>query len=287
MSEWNKQSLSIGMGAIFKAANESLASIKKEQAGLTAQVERLQALVTKATDDSALLSEMTQSAADSGIYHLTLAPEKGAWDNRILAATGIPPRDAAAFSVVIASIVSVADIGSATNIANTIGEAASAVIEAPKQFFSMPALPALTSVSIPSIPAPVPPPANEWKSATLGDLFPSLATEMAGAASSNAAKGEQANTALADIIAKQDELSTELNAAQKLVDDLESSNVSSFVAPPEATPTNDWYGRLTAANAAMPESNSAMFTSGTVTVIIAPDYTSLMTKFNNYSLKGL
>jgi hypothetical protein len=236
-----------------------------------------------------LLSEITQDAASSGIYHLTLAPEQGAWDSRILAATGLPPRDASAFSAVIANIVIAADVGAATSIADTIIEVASTAIPKPKDFFSMPALPSLEAVSIPSIPAPAPPPENQWISATMGDLFPSLATEMAETASANAAKGNQASAGLDAIIDKQNELNTQLTAAQKLVDDLENSGAYNFIAEPEVTPTNDWYSRLIATEGEtdLPDNDISMFSSGTVTVIIAPDYASLVSKFNNYSLKGL
>jgi len=290
---WNHQALSQGMSAIFTSAKDSLISIEKEMSGLDAQIQRLQAQVSNASNDASLLAAMAQSAADSGIYHLTLAPEQGAWASRVLSATGLPPRDAGAYCAVIANIVIAADLGIVTEIASTITEMASTVIPKAKAFLSIPALPALSDVAVPSIPEPNILATNAWQSATMGDLFPSLATEMADNAAQAASKGKQATDGLAAVIAKKDELMDQLTVAKKLVSDLENSNVFNFIALPEVTPSADWYTRLTAVEldseslSTLPVSDGLMYSSGTVTVIIAPDYASLVSKFNDYGIKGL
>lgn len=284
---WNNKTLADSMSSLAASAQASLASLKEELATVNAEIRRAQTNVSTGNNLAAAAAVATEDAASSGIYHITLEPEEGSWKSRLTGAANMPPMNSGDYSAVIANIAISESLSSAQSVVDAMKSAAQAVIPDPPKFFDLPDLPALPdSVPLPSLPDPQPLPSNEWKSATMGDVFPSLKQEMDAKLEGGLKKKAQAESALADLQAKADEVSGKLTDAQNFLDSLLNNGVYSIVALPEASPSGDWYTRIaTAADA--PDDDSSKVSAGTVTVIIAASYADLATKFAGFAKKAL
>lgn len=291
MTVWQGKTLLESMGAIGKSAKANLDSLRAEMSMVQGELNRMSASVSKGSELGAMAASATADAASSGIYFIKLAPEQGAWTDRISTAAGAPPMDPSAYTAVICNLAISPDLSSVEGAASAIETASSTVIPEAKAFFSLPNPPALpASVELPVIPDPVPPPQNEWTSITLADAFPSLKAELDQKLEAGLKKQQAAESALTGLQQKLDELQSQVAEAQAFYDSLKGTGVFAIALEPEETPSADWYSRLTTPTGAegeeMPSTDPNNYCSGTITVLVAANYQDLIEKFNNFKLKG-
>lgn len=283
---WRSETLNDTFSGMIKTAQKKLDSLNAELSALSAQQARLASAITEADAVAALIDSISEDAATSGIYHLTLAPTQGSWESLILGAAGVPPRNASDYSAVIATLTVAADLSSVISAKDAMTSAANTVIDEVKGFFSVPVpSPAPASVPLPSIPTPSPKPENEWSAVTVGDVFPAIATESSNKIEKSLKAKQQAEDSMAEIAAKVSEVQAEVDELNSFLTSLGASGVYSFYVPPEEAPTQDWYTRLTATDDNKPPSQVTDNVAGTVTVIIAPSYPELLAKLEPFKEK--
>ncbi|MBE0505908.1 MAG: hypothetical protein IBX50_04200 [Marinospirillum sp.] len=225
---------------------------------------------------------MASSAAESGIYYLKLASDTGSWNERVLNATGAPPRDANAFTAIVCTIVLTTSSEGAENAVTAIKDAATKVFEPPKPRIKLPPVAMPPEPPPPELPEPEEPPENEWKSVTVADIFPGVRNTTLGASSKVARIVEQLSGGIEDFQAKKQDLEQLVSETQSLVDTLASTGTYAFLAAPETTPSADWYERMTSISEenGRPPFNPSLYSSGTVTVVTASNYFELLSRFS-------
>ena len=126
---WTSKTLAETMPAIAAGAQKTVDSVQREIDALTTAIARLNTELTGAQERAnaadELVNSMSGNASESGIYQLNLGPDVGVWSERILNAAGAPPRNPGDYSAVICTITLAADLGTATNVKNTIATAVS------------------------------------------------------------------------------------------------------------------------------------------------------------------
>ncbi len=291
---WSSKTLSDSFSGVIAETNKKLDALKGEIAALAAQKTRLSDSIGEADDALKLVDSVTEDAASSGIYHLTLPPEQGSWSSRILNTAGAPPRNPGDYSAVIVNLAVASDINKAQEAKDAITSATTKVVGEIKAFIKVPSLSALKPpASVPSIPAAIPVPDNQWTSVTLGDIFPSLGAEMSGSITAALQKKEQAESSLADLDTALTDVQAEIDDLQDFIDSLAGNGVYNFIAEPEAVISGDWYARMTkpqtdpdTLDSVLPGTDPTLYVSGTVTVIIAASLAELASKFTTFKLKS-
>ena len=98
------------------------------------------------------------------------------------------------------------------------------------------------------------------------------------------AEADKISGGITELQEKKTTLQQSLDEAQALLDGLTQSGVYAFAAMPELTPSTDWYMRMITPSEqdGRPPFNPALYSSGTVTVILAPSYAQLLQRFGKF-----
>lgn len=283
---WSSKTLADTLPAAFSSANAAAAAAQRELNAINAALASLQSALTQAQQRANTVDELANSfagdAASSGIYQLNLGPDTGLWNERILNATGAPPRDPAMHSAIICTLSLTADLSAATAAEQALKEAVSSEFKPAPPKIKVPGLKPPAKPEPPALPEPEPMPENEWKSATVADLFPGSLKSVMDSGSAVKAEADKLQKGVDEMQKKQAELQDALDKAQTLANNLAQSGVYSFTAGPEIAPSADWYQRLIegAEQQGRPPFNANLFSSGSVTVVVASSYLQLMQRFN-------
>ncbi len=282
---WLSTNLSAAMPGIADKANAAIAQVQSGVSKLQKQADTMTGTMDKALAALTVNRGDLAKITDAGFYMITLSPQKGAWDTRLRVALGEPPNRG--FCCGTANIILAADLAGAASSLAKVKDMLKKPVENVEAFIDstdfsdfLPDLETdlLEEMNLSQFAAPSWDElfkTDEWKSASLGDVFGGAMEGLAGVTNGAVSEAKSLLKGINQTKKLTAGLSKGLSVAKNLVADLAATGTYNIILPPAS---GGYLSRLKSEIGA-PPSDSQMYSAGFVCIALAPDASSLVSKY--------
>jgi len=284
---WNATTLAGALGGLVSSANAAIDQIQAQLSRLDAQVNKLNSDLNTAVGAVSSAKSTIGKLSESGFYMITLEPKQGSWSGRLGAAQNSPP--SLAYSCGVATIITAADLATATTSYDRIVEAATKPMTDTKSIYDQfdfndyvpdpdpEALADLTETQAQDWSDIFT--SDIWKSSTLGDVFGGMFEGMTTATNALSKDARSVQAGINQVKRAEFAINKGLGLVQTLLTRMAETGLYTISLAPAA---GNYLSRLQSEENA-PDDSSSLYTAGYVCITVGATAESLADKFATLS----
>ena len=259
---WQSKTLKDLFSAQFQFATDMIAEVNGKISDLAPIEAKIQEMLSEAQAAVASAQALLTDLAGSGVYAIALSPGMGSWTSRLSGATGAPPVGGSVYSAAMLSIF----VGTSPSAISSAYTSMKDSLTEPIRI-DEPTLPPMAKPSLGDEGESNWLDEDEWKSKTVGDLFPGQLVAAKSAMNEAQKLLTLAQNAKDAFDGRKAKLTEALAASQAVVDSMSNTGVYYVLVEPGP---GDWMARISAESGAPPVDNT-YFCAGMASVVQAAD----------------